>query len=176
MQELLDLGYELVSSGGSASAIGSAGLPVRRVEELTGFPEMLDGEPRKCTWMYYIWCSDVYHVAQISRAVTSRRLHVRLLLYRLLMAETNAVVWTGEDTAAHGGVGKPAGRVKTLHPGVHGGILARRNDSSHVDALQQHGISTIDVVVVNLYPFRATVTAAQAPSFDTAIENIDIGE
>lgn len=46
MQDLLDLGYELVSSGGSASAIGSAGLAVRRVEELTGFPEMLDGEPQ----------------------------------------------------------------------------------------------------------------------------------
>ncbi len=69
-----------------------------------------------------------------------------------------------------------AGRVKTLHPGVHGGILARRDSEAHVAALQQHDISTIDVVVVNLYPFRATVTAAQAPSFDTAVENIDIGE
>lgn len=59
---------------------------------------------------------------------------------------------------------------------MHGGILARRDDAAHVDALSQHGIATIDVVVVNLYPFRATVTAAQAPSFDTAIENIDIGE
>ena len=68
-----------------------------------------------------------------------------------------------------------AGRVKTLHPGVHGGILARRDDDAHVAALQRHDISTIDVVVVNLYPFRATVTAQQAPSFETAIENIDIG-
>lgn len=49
MQDLLDLGYELVSSGGSAAAIGSAELAVRRVEELTGFPEMLDGELRRCT-------------------------------------------------------------------------------------------------------------------------------
>lgn len=65
--------------------------------------------------------------------------------------------------------------MKTLHPGVHGGILARRDDDGHVSALQQHGIETIDVVVVNLYPFRATVTAAQAPSSDTVIENIDIG-
>jgi phosphoribosylaminoimidazolecarboxamide formyltransferase / IMP cyclohydrolase len=65
--------------------------------------------------------------------------------------------------------------VKTLHPGVHGGILARRDEPAHLDALAQHGIGAIDVVVVNLYPFRATVTAAQAPSFDTAIENIDIG-
>mmetsp|Transcript_2095 Transcript_2095/g.6203 ORF Transcript_2095/g.6203 Transcript_2095/m.6203 type:complete len:606 (-) Transcript_2095:7910-9727(-) len=106
---LSELGYELVSTGGSAAAIQAAGLPVRRVEELTGFPEMLDG------------------------------------------------------------------RVKTLHPGVHGGILARRDLQEHTDALEQHGIGTIDLVVVNLYPFRATVTAQQAPTFDVAIENIDIG-
>lgn len=68
-----------------------------------------------------------------------------------------------------------AGRVKTLHPGVHGGILARRDLQEHTDALEQHGIGTIDLVVVNLYPFRATVTAQQAPTFDVAIENIDIG-
>ena len=48
----------------------------------------------------------------------------------------------------------PPGRVKTLHPGVHGGILAVRSDDKHMAALQQHNISTIDVVVVNLYPFR----------------------
>lgn len=106
---LSKLGYELVSTGGSASAIEAAGLPVRRVEELTGFPEMLDG------------------------------------------------------------------RVKTLHPAVHGGILARRDQPSHTQALQQHDIGTIDLVVVNLYPFRATVTAQQKPTFDVAIENIDIG-
>ncbi len=75
-----------------------------------------------------------------------------------------------------GGNGWPsAGRVKTLHPGVHGGILARRDLQEHTAALQQHGIGTIDLVVVNLYPFRATVTAREAPSFDMAIENIDIG-
>lgn len=106
---LSELGYELVSTGGSASAIEAAGLPVRRVEELTGFPEMLDG------------------------------------------------------------------RVKTLHPAVHGGILARRDQPSHTQALKQHDIGTIDLVVVNLYPFRATVTAQQKPTFDVAIENIDIG-
>ena len=69
-----------------------------------------------------------------------------------------------------------AGRVKTLHPAVHGGILARRGTPEHMSALEQHSIGTIDVVVVNLYPFRQTVTAAQAPTYDVAVENIDIGE
>ena len=69
-----------------------------------------------------------------------------------------------------------AGRVKTLHPSVHGGILARRGIPEHMSALEQHSIGTIDVVVVNLYPFRQTVTAAQAPTYDVAVENIDIGE
>ena len=66
--------------------------------------------------------------------------------------------------------------MKTLHPAVHGGILARRGTPEHMSALQQHSIGTIDVVVVNLYPFRQTVTAAQAPMYDLAVENIDIGE
>jgi len=66
------------------------------------------------------------------------------------------------------------GRVKTLHPKVHGGILARRDLPAHVDALAAHGIPTIDLVVVNLYPFRATV-ARPACSLEDAIENIDIG-
>ena len=68
------------------------------------------------------------------------------------------------------------GRVKTLHPGVHGGILAKRDEEQHMAAISQHSISPIDVVVVNLYPFRQTVTAQQAPSYETAVENIDIGE
>ena len=54
------------------------------------------------------------------------------------------------------------GRVKTLHPGVHGGILARRDVPAHMEALRQHGIGTIDVVVVNLYPFKATALANKA--------------
>jgi phosphoribosylaminoimidazolecarboxamide formyltransferase / IMP cyclohydrolase len=66
------------------------------------------------------------------------------------------------------------GRVKTLHPKVHGGILARRDVPEHVAALAQHGIPTIDLVVVNLYPFRATV-AKPGCSLEDAIENIDIG-
>lgn len=68
-----------------------------------------------------------------------------------------------------------AGRVKTLHPGVHGGILARRDATEHMDAIAQHNIQPIDIVVVNLYPFRQTVTAANAPTYEVAIENIDIG-
>jgi phosphoribosylaminoimidazolecarboxamide formyltransferase/IMP cyclohydrolase len=66
------------------------------------------------------------------------------------------------------------GRVKTLHPKVHGGILARRDFPGHVAALQTHGIPTIDMVVVNLYPFQQTVAKEQC-SLEDAIENIDIG-
>ena len=66
------------------------------------------------------------------------------------------------------------GRVKTLHPRIHGGILARRSDPTHQADLAAQGIEAIDVVVVNLYPFRRTV-ADPAVAFDTAIENIDIG-
>jgi phosphoribosylaminoimidazolecarboxamide formyltransferase/IMP cyclohydrolase len=66
------------------------------------------------------------------------------------------------------------GRVKTLHPKVHGGILARRDIPEHVAALAAHGIPNIDLVVVNLYPFRATV-AKPGCTLDDAIENIDIG-
>jgi phosphoribosylaminoimidazolecarboxamide formyltransferase/IMP cyclohydrolase len=66
------------------------------------------------------------------------------------------------------------GRVKTLHPKVHGGILARRDAPSHIAALAAHGIPTIDLVVVNLYPFRATV-ARPGCTLEEAIENIDIG-
>ena len=66
------------------------------------------------------------------------------------------------------------GRVKTLHPEIHGGILARRSHADDLDALERHGIGLIDVVVVNLYPFEAT---AKKPgvTFDELVENIDIG-
>ena len=66
------------------------------------------------------------------------------------------------------------GRVKTLHPKVHAGILARRDVAAHRDAIERHGIGTIDLVVVNLYPFRETV-ANPACTLEEAIENIDIG-
>ena len=66
------------------------------------------------------------------------------------------------------------GRVKTLHPTIHGGLLARRDVPAHMDALREHGIATIDLLVVNLYPFEATV-AKDGCTLDEAIENIDIG-
>src|SRR5947208_2763535 len=100
-------GIELVSTGGTAKALTEAGLKVRDVSELTGFPEMMDG------------------------------------------------------------------RVKTLHPKVHGGLLAIRDDAKHADSMKEHGIAPIDLLVVNLYPFEAT--AAKGAAFDDCIENIDIG-
>jgi len=66
------------------------------------------------------------------------------------------------------------GRVKTLHPAVHGGLLARRERPEHMLALQTQGIAPIDILVVNLYPFEATV-AQPGCTLDEAIENIDIG-
>ena len=66
------------------------------------------------------------------------------------------------------------GRVKTLHPTIHGGLLARRDLPEHMAALSAHGIATIDLLVVNLYPFEATV-AKPGCTLEDAIENIDIG-
>ena len=68
----------------------------------------------------------------------------------------------------------PDGRVKTLHPKVHGGILARRELPEHMETLAQQGIGTIDLVCVNLYPFRQTI-ATEGVTMADAIENIDIG-
>src|SRR5437762_14269032 len=65
------------------------------------------------------------------------------------------------------------GRVKTLQPAIHGGILARRTDAGHKKAMADHKIAGIDLVVVNLYPFEATV--ARGADFPTCVENIDIG-
>lgn len=104
---LASLGYEVVSTGGSAAAIDKAGVDVTPVDEITDFPEMLDG------------------------------------------------------------------RVKTLHPAVHGGILARRDVDSHVASVTEHDIGYIDIVAVNLYPFRETV--ASGADFSACVENIDIG-
>src|SRR5215471_16944496 len=107
-RSLAELGWELVSTGGTAKALRAAGLTVRDVSDVTGFPEMMDG------------------------------------------------------------------RVKTLHPAVHGGLLARRDIPEHMKALAEHGITPIDLVAVNLYPFRETVARKDATPED-AIENIDIG-
>ena len=100
-------GIELISTGGTAKAIADAGLKVKDVSDLTGFPEMMDG------------------------------------------------------------------RVKTMHPKVHGGLLAIRGNDEHAEAMKTHGIAPIDLLVVNLYPFEATVERG-AP-FSDCIENIDIG-
>jgi len=107
---------------------------------------------------------------------------------RALVARGVALLSTGGTAKALADAGLPVtdvgtytgfpemldGRVKTLHPKVHGGILARRDLPAHVDALAEHAIPAIDLVVVNLYPFRETV-ARPGCSFDEAIENIDIG-
>lgn len=66
------------------------------------------------------------------------------------------------------------GRVKTLHPNIHGGLLAVRNNPSHMNQLKENNIETIDMVVVNLYPFKETISKPDV-QFQDAIENIDIG-
>ncbi|MDE2323890.1 MAG: bifunctional phosphoribosylaminoimidazolecarboxamide formyltransferase/IMP cyclohydrolase, partial [Betaproteobacteria bacterium] len=79
------------------------------------------------------------------------------------------------EVAAHTGFPEMLdGRVKTLHPKVHGGLLARRDVPAHMQAIAAHGIEAIDWLVVNLYPFEATV-AKTGCTLDDAIENIDIG-
>src|SRR5580698_920567 len=100
-------GVDLVSTGGTRAAIAAAGLPVKDVSDLTGFPEMMDG------------------------------------------------------------------RVKTLHPIVHGGLLGVRDAPEHARAMAEHGIGGIDLVYVNLYPFEQAVAAGG--DFATCVENIDIG-
>ena len=100
-------GVELLSTGGTARALSAAGIPVRDVAEVTGFPEMMDG------------------------------------------------------------------RVKTLHPRVHGGLLALRGNADHEASISAHDIPFIDLLVVNLYPFEATLESGAG--FDDCVENIDIG-
>ena len=102
------LGYELFATGSTLQAIADAGVPVRPVSDLTGFPEMMDG------------------------------------------------------------------RIKTLHPGVHAGILARRDRPEHLASLEEHGLRQIDVVCCNLYPFVSTVLKPDV-TFEEAVEQIDIG-
>jgi phosphoribosylaminoimidazolecarboxamide formyltransferase/IMP cyclohydrolase len=101
-------GVELISTGGTAQTLRQAGIKVKDVAEITGFPEILDG------------------------------------------------------------------RVKTLHPLIHGGILARRGLPGHVLQMADHGIEPIDLVAVNLYFFRETIKKSDS-TIDDAIENIDIG-
>ena len=105
---LVSAGYTLISSGGTHAVIQAEGIPVMKVSEYTGSPEILQG------------------------------------------------------------------RVKTLHPKIHGGILAKRNDPIHVTDRDENGIGLIDIVAVNLYPFKETVAKPDV-TWEQAIENIDIG-
>ncbi len=105
---LSQAGFEVFSTGGTKKAISEAGVPVKSISDITGFPEILDG------------------------------------------------------------------RVKTLHPMVHGGILARRDLPAHMTELARNKIETIDLVAVNLYPFVQTVTREDV-TLEDALENIDIG-
>lgn len=105
---LAELGYEIISTGGTFKVLKEAGLPVIGISDVTGFPECLDG------------------------------------------------------------------RVKTLHPAVHAGLLAMRSDPEHMAQLKELGINTIDVVIVNLYPFKQTIMR-EGIDFQEAVENIDIG-
>ncbi len=107
-KELIQLGFELISTGGTESVLKDAGLHVVNVSSVTNFPECLNG------------------------------------------------------------------RVKTLHPAIHAGILALRDESAHMEQLEKLAITPIDLVCVNLYPFKATI-AKPGVTFDEAIENIDIG-
>jgi len=107
-QGLAQLGWEIISTGGTAATLRTAGLAVTSVDEVTGFPELLDG------------------------------------------------------------------RLKTLHPAIHGALLARRDRPEHLGAVREHGIVPIDLVAVNLYPFKMTISQAGV-SFEDAVENIDIG-
>jgi phosphoribosylaminoimidazolecarboxamide formyltransferase/IMP cyclohydrolase len=117
--------------------------------------------------------SDKSGVVELARELTA--LGVKLLstggTAKLLAGAGLAVT----EVAAHTGFPEMLdGRVKTLHPKVHGGLLARRDDAEHMAAIEAHGIAPIDLLVVNLYPFEATVADADC-TLAEAIENIDIG-
>jgi len=107
-RELTRMNVELISTGGTAQALRDAGIEVRDVADITGFPEMMNG------------------------------------------------------------------RVKTLHPRIHGALLALRDDESHMAAAREHGIEMIDMLVINLYPFEQTI-AREGVTLEEAIEQIDIG-
>ena len=117
--------------------------------------------------------SDKTGIVEFAQALASRG--VRLLSTggtAKLLADAGLEV---TEVARH--TGSPEildGRVKTLHPKIHGGLLARRDSAAHMDTIEQHGIDRIDLLVVNLYPFRQAV-AKQDCSFEDAVENIDIG-
>lgn len=117
--------------------------------------------------------SDKTGVVEFARALHSRG--VRLLSTGGTAKQLAEAGLPVTEVAAH--TGSPEildGRVKTLHPKIHGGLLARRDDPKHLQTLEQHDIDRIDLLVVNLYPFRETVAKLDC-TFEDAIENIDIG-
>lgn len=107
-KELKNLGWDIISTGGTKVSLDDAGVETIAIDDVTGFPEMMDG------------------------------------------------------------------RVKTLHPNIHGGLLARRDADSHLQAAKDNNIELIDLVVVNLYPFKETILRPDV-TYDLAVENIDIG-
>ena len=128
------------------------------------------------------------HPRRITRALLSVSDKAGLIDFARALAEYGVeLVSTGGTAKAIKDAGLPVidvseltgfpemmdGRVKTLHPKVHGGLLAIRGNPEHAAAMEQHGIEPIDLLVVNLYPFEATV--AKGAAYDDCIENIDIG-
>lgn len=128
-------------------------------------------------------------MAGVTRALISVSDKVGIVnVAKALVALDAEILSTGGTAKALRGAGVPVtdvaaytgspeildGRVKTLHPKIHGGLLGRRGDPNHVSEMQHHGIGPIDVVIVNLYPFEATI-AKPGCTFEQAIENIDIG-
>ncbi|NYT85343.1 bifunctional phosphoribosylaminoimidazolecarboxamide formyltransferase/IMP cyclohydrolase [Pollutimonas harenae] len=117
--------------------------------------------------------SDKTGIVEFAQALAQRG--VRLLSTGGTAKQLAAAGLTVTEVAAH--TGSPEildGRVKTLHPKIHGGLLARRDSTEHLDTLKEHGIDRIDLLVVNLYPFRETI-AKPGCTFADAVENIDIG-
>src|SRR5258708_22952515 len=117
--------------------------------------------------------SDKTGVVELARALLTHGVHILSTGGTAQLLKLNGIVVT--EVAEHTGFPEMMeGRVKTLHPKVHGGILARRDNPGHVQSMREHDIPPIDMVVVNLYPFAQTV-AKPGCTLEDAIENIDIG-
>ncbi|HET9652693.1 MAG TPA: bifunctional phosphoribosylaminoimidazolecarboxamide formyltransferase/IMP cyclohydrolase, partial [Usitatibacter sp.] len=117
--------------------------------------------------------SDKNGIVEFARGLLEQGVEILSTGGTAQLLRLNGIVVT--EVAEHTGFPEMMeGRVKTLHPKIHGGILARRDRPDHVRSMEEHGIAPIDMVVVNLYPFARTV-AQPGCTLDEAIENIDIG-